>query len=516
MTAALGLGAVAVAVGLLLTAARWALAARKEATATVLVDAIDAVLPQSQCAQCGYPGCRPYAEAVAAGEKLDRCLPGGPGTAEKIKQLLGREAESVALPEATEQVARIVEADCVGCALCMAACPVDAIAGAPNYLHTVIASQCTGCELCVPACPVDCIAMIESVAGRTLAAIVGEASSDDTDLPPLDEYASAGAVLERIEAAGIVGMGGGGYPTAQKIREAVAGNADVLIGNGVACEPGASSDLALLRDHLDAVVVGLGIVAGCLGDDVQTMLAVPRGSDLPMSADNFALRVVEADIDHPSGEERRLVAHVAGRLVPAGAYPTDVGVLVLNVATLFAIFEAVRLGRPLRRRLVTVAGADRWIEFGTPVAELGQTRIGGRLTGWPAASDAVVDATTFCLSNNTAEHSAMPCIQCGWCGPACPEGLSPEALHSTFERGAVDETVAECIECGACTAVCPSRLDLVNEFRALKERTQREQRSQSLAQAARRRSNAKSERLVRQARLRDEQRDARLNVVRRW
>lgn len=512
MTAALGLGAVAVAVGLLLTAARWALAARKEATATVLVDAIDAVLPQSQCAQCGYPGCRPYAEAVAAGEKLDRCLPGGPGTAEKIKQLLGREAESAELPEASEQVARIVEVDCVGCALCMEACPVDAIAGAPSYLHAVIANQCTGCELCVPACPVDCIAMIESVAGRTPAAIVAEAS----DLPPLDEWASAEAGLERIEAAGIVGMGGGGYPTAQKIREAMAGNADVLIGNGVACEPGASSDLALLRDHLDAVVAGLGIVAGCLGDNVQTVLAVPRGSDFAVPSSDLALRIAEADIDHPSGEERRLVAHVAGRLVPAGAYPTDVGVLVLNVATLFAIFEAVRLGKRLRRRLVTVSGADRWIEFGTPVAELGQARIGGRLTGWPAASDAVVDATTFCLSNNAAGSSAMPCIQCGWCEPACPEGLSPQALHSAFETGALDETVGECIECGACTAVCPSSLDLVNEFRALKERTQREQRSQSLAQESRRRVNAKSERLARQARLRDEQRDARLNVAHRW
>lgn len=512
MTAALGLGAVAVVVGLLLTAARWALAARKEATATVLVDAIDAVLPQSQCAQCGYPGCRPYAEAVAAGEKLDRCLPGGPGTAEKIKMLLGREAESAELPEASEQVARIVEEDCVGCALCIAACPVDAIAGAPNYLHAVIANQCTGCELCVPACPVDCIAMIEPVAGRTPAAIVAGTS----DLPPLDEQASAEAVLERIEAAGIVGMGGGGYPTAQKIREAMAGNADVLIGNGVACEPGASSDLALLRDHLDAVVAGLGIAASCLGDNVQTMLAVPRGSDFEVPSSDFGLRVVEADIDHPSGEERRLVAHVAERQVPADAYPTDVGVLVLNVATLFAIFEAVRLGKRLRRRLVTVSGVDRWIEFGTPVAELGQTRIGGRLTGWPAASDAVVDATTFCLSNNTAGSSAMPCIQCGWCEPACPEHLSPQALHGAFETGALDETVGECIECGACTAVCPSSLDLVNEFRALKERTQREQRSQSLAQESRCRVNAKSERLARQARLRDEQRDARLNVAHRW
>ena len=514
MTAALGLGAVAVFIGLMLMAARSALAGRKEATANAVADAIDAVLPQSQCAQCGYPGCRPYAEAVAAGEKLHLCLPGGPETATKIKMLLGREAERTDLPEPSQQLARIAEADCVGCALCIAACPVDAIAGAAIYLHAVIADQCTGCELCVPACPVDCIEMIEPAAARSPTRAVAAGPADEADLPPLGEEASAAVVVQRIEAAGIVGMGGGGYPTAKKIREAMAQNADVLIGNGMACEPDASSDLALLRDHFDAVAAGLGIVAGCLGDDVQTMLAVPGGRDLAAPAN--AIQMVEVDIAHPAGEERRLVAHLTGREVPPAAYPTDVGVLVLNVATLFAIFQAVRQGKTPRQRLVTVAGEDRWLAFGTAVAELGQTRIGGPLTGRPAAADAVVEATTFCLSNAPAAHSELPCIQCGWCLPACPESLSPQALHGAFETDAGEPAVADCIECGACTAVCPSGLDLVNEFRALKERTQREQRSQRQAREARHRADAKSERQARQARLRDEQRNTRLNVSRRW
>lgn len=507
MIAALGLGAVALLFGALLMAARRALAGKREATANAVVDAIDAVLPQSQCAQCGYPGCRPYAQAVADGERLDLCLPGGPETAAKLKVLLGREAEASNLAEPEERVARIVEADCVGCALCMDACPVDAIAGAPKYLHAVLAGRCTGCELCVPACPVDCIEMIEPAPSSVLVRTPPAAKQAlEVDFPPLGQQAGTAAVLERIEAAGIVGMGGGGYPTAAKLREAMAGNADVVIGNGMACEPDAQSDHALLRQRFAAVAEGLEIVADCLGA-ARAVLAVPSGS-------GFAAPAVEVDIAHPSGEERRLVAHLTGREVPQGGYPTDIGVLVLNVATLFAIFEAVRLGKALRRRLVTVADANRWIALGTPLAEFGLERIGGTLTGRPATADAVVEATTFCLSE--ARSPALPCIQCGWCVPACPENLSPQVLHSAFDKSIVDETAADCIECGACTAVCPSALDLVNEIRALKEQARREQRAHSLAEDARRRSDARSARLARQEQLRDERRTVRLREPHQW
>ena len=160
MTAALVLGGIAVVSAVLLSVARRLLAGREAGNADQVADAIDALLPQSQCAQCGYPGCRPYAEAIANGERLDLCPPGGPDTVVKLEGLLGRETESATVDAPAEQVARIVAQDCIGCALCLDACPVDAIVGAPKYLHAVIPEHCTGCELCLPPCPVDCIELV--------------------------------------------------------------------------------------------------------------------------------------------------------------------------------------------------------------------------------------------------------------------------------------------------------------------------------------------------------------------
>ena len=125
-----------------------------------LVEKIEAILPQTQCGQCGYPGCKPYAEAIAAGEAdINRCPPGGQEGVAKLADLLGREIKPLDAEEKPKQLAIIDEQTCIGCTLCIQACPVDAIVGAAKQMHTVVASLCTGCELCVNPCPVECIRM---------------------------------------------------------------------------------------------------------------------------------------------------------------------------------------------------------------------------------------------------------------------------------------------------------------------------------------------------------------------
>ncbi len=130
-----------------------------------LSDQVDSLLPQTQCGQCGYAGCRPYAEAIAAGEApINKCPPGGENIILALADLLDIEPmeldeEAGETPEQPE-VAIIIEKDCIGCTLCIQACPVDAIMGAAKQMHTVIKSECTGCELCLPPCPVDCIIMV--------------------------------------------------------------------------------------------------------------------------------------------------------------------------------------------------------------------------------------------------------------------------------------------------------------------------------------------------------------------
>ena len=128
-----------------------------------IVDQINEILPQTQCGQCGHPGCRPYAEAIAAGEAINKCPPGGQAGVQALADLLDMEAiplDEEHGEESVKRVAHIREAECIGCTKCIQACPVDAILGAAKHMHTVIVSECTGCDLCVEPCPVDCIDMI--------------------------------------------------------------------------------------------------------------------------------------------------------------------------------------------------------------------------------------------------------------------------------------------------------------------------------------------------------------------
>jgi electron transport complex protein RnfB len=161
LEAVIALAVLAVVFGLALGYA----AVRYKVEGDPLVDKIDALLPQTQCGQCTFPGCRPYAEAIARGEAdINQCPPGGETTIIALADLLGREPKPLNPEHGEEQpkrVAVIIEEICIGCTLCIQACPVDAILGAAKQMHTVIESECTGCELCVPPCPVECIEMVE-------------------------------------------------------------------------------------------------------------------------------------------------------------------------------------------------------------------------------------------------------------------------------------------------------------------------------------------------------------------
>ena len=129
-----------------------------------IVEQIDALLPQTQCGQCGHPGCRPYAEAIANGEAINHCPPGGQATIQALADLLDVEAVPLDGDHGSESAAKVAvirEDECIGCTKCIQACPVDAILGAAKQMHTVIADECTGCDLCVEPCPVDCIDMVE-------------------------------------------------------------------------------------------------------------------------------------------------------------------------------------------------------------------------------------------------------------------------------------------------------------------------------------------------------------------
>ncbi len=141
------------------------------AMTAALADALDAALPQTQCTRCGYPDCRAYAEAMASGSAdINRCPPGGAEGIAALSALTGR-ATSALDPahgrEGPRMLAIIDEAWCIGCTLCIKACPVDCIVGAPKQMHTVVDALCTGCELCVPVCPVDCIALVAATPGRS-------------------------------------------------------------------------------------------------------------------------------------------------------------------------------------------------------------------------------------------------------------------------------------------------------------------------------------------------------------
>ena len=344
-------------------------------------------------------------------------------------------------------------------------------------------------------------------------ALLLHADGRDEPAPPL----TAPDFLERIREAGIVGMGGAGYPAHLKLRAAIERGVHTVIANAVECEPGVNADRTLLERHADDVRRGLEALSAQLGG-ARAILAV--GAPLQFDA---GVETHVASGPYPAGWERALTQRLLGLETPANGYPSSVGAVVFNVATVFAMARAWHCGEPLTRRVVTIGAEPCWTRIGHPVAELplapGAKRIGGSITGWPAPPEAAVSRTTRAVALR-APAPSTPCIRCGWCASACPVGLLPQELlrAATAQRWQALQRLRldACIECGACDLACPSRLPLLDRFRVAKSERAAAARRQRQAALAKQHVEQRRERLARAASEAARRRAERLRNQHRW
>lgn len=365
--------------------------------------------------------------------------------------------------------------------------------------------------------------------------IVLESDGEDRAIEPARASSPPAAtggepLAARILEGGIVGLGGAVFPTAAKLAEARSAGLDTLILNGVECEPWISCDDTLMRERADAIVAGGRLLLEVLGIDTA---CVAVESDKPEALDALAaalgrsgddrFRLKQVPTIYPSGAEDQLVQLVANREVPSGGLPTDAGCLVQNVGTAAAVYDWIERGEPLISRITTVTGpgvakpTNVLVRVGTPVADViafagGYTDaarhlvIGGSMTGKSMSTDRVpvVKATNCILVLGEARRNGpvRACIRCGECAAVCPIRLLPQQLHwftaADDESALREHGLLDCIECGCCDLVCPSHLPLTTTFRTAKARIRELEDEKARARRARRRFEARRERLARE------------------
>ena len=342
-----------------------------------------------------------------------------------------------------------------------------------------------------------------------------------------------------IRDAGIVGLGGAGFPAAIKLN-ARGHEIDTLILNGAECEPYITCDEMLLRERALEVLAGLlmmrhavsakRVIIGIENNKPKAFRALYE-EILNTGAD---VEVVEVPTLYPTGGEKQLIQVLTGKEVPSGGLPIDIGIICHNVGTAYAVYRAVELGQPLISRYVTIAGSvahSRNLEvlIGTPlcnlIQECGGNRhtlrrviVGGPMMGTAMHTDAVpVIKTTNCVLVESAMHDvplpsrneyAMPCIRCGRCADACPINLLPQQLYwysraRDFDK-VQDYNIFDCIECGCCDYVCPSQIPLVGYYRFAKGQIWTQEAEKQQADLARRRHEFREFRLAREKRERAE------------
>ncbi|MGE3296997.1 MAG: electron transport complex subunit RsxC [Porticoccaceae bacterium] len=339
-------------------------------------------------------------------------------------------------------------------------------------------------------------------------------------------------LLAAVRAAGIVGLGGGGFPT--HIKLAPTQSIDTLVVNGMECEPYITADDRLMQEDAAAIVSGLRLAARILGDPARILIGIEddkpeavahMNAALSAGGDGDGIEIMVLPSRYPAGGERQLIQLLTGRQVPSGGLPADIGVVCLNVGTLHALHRALVLDEPLLSRIVTVTGgacgqpANYRALLGTPLAHLlaasdyrpeqcARLLLGGPMMGTPLTNlQAPITKTTHCVLAVTAAElppprDPQPCIRCGLCADVCPASLLPQQLlrHAVArDRGQLERHhLFDCIECGACAYVCPSAIPLVDHYRVAKAEVNALRAERLAADHARRRFEAHQTRVTRQ------------------
>lgn len=343
-------------------------------------------------------------------------------------------------------------------------------------------------------------------------------------------------IIEAICNAGISGMGGAGFPT--HIKSSPKKDVEFLIINGVECEPYITSDDRLMREHAWQIRQGIDILVHLLSPKL-VIIAVEDNKPEAIEAmqvacqENAKYRVISVPTKYPAGGEKQLIQILTNREVPGHGLPIDVGVIMQNVGTCFAIADAIFTGTPLIRRVVTLTGKafkrpqNVWAPIGTPISHLldiGHYKqhkqrakkliMGGPMMGFEIVDDEVpVVKITNCILAPAASEiqqpaAEQPCIRCSACADACPASLLPQQLfwHSQakeYEK-ASELNLFDCIECGACAYVCPSEIPLVHYYRVAKADIRSQEQEKAQADKARIRFEARKERLEREQKEREE------------
>lgn len=352
-----------------------------------------------------------------------------------------------------------------------------------------------------------------------------------------------GELVDHLRAMGLVGLGGAMFPTAAKLRGPWSA-IHTLILNGAECEPWISCDESLMRSRPEAVVRGGQILAAAAAaerliiavEDDMAGIAAALWQAVADSPGECEIQIVELPPVYPQGSERQLIETLTGLQVPSHGLPQDLGLLVHNVATAAAAFDAAVHGRPLTERIVTITGpgiqrpCNLRAAVGTPIAHLvaaaGGYRedvqrlvLGGPMSGTSLPNDQVVlTKGSHCVLALTADSvkpgpPPMPCINCGACVAVCPASLLPQLLFRVLAADQPEQarglSLLECIECGCCAQVCPSHIPLVDYYRHGKARLRIKDQDHRRAALAQRRHEARQQRLEQEQAEREARRRAR-------